>query len=141
VSDRVLAAAIRLAALAGAGIAGYLVYVRSAGAPIACTNGGCALVQGSRYAEVLGVPVALLGLLAYLGILGTTFGRGEWWRASGGSLALAGVGFGGYLLYVQLAVIGAVCEWCVASDAVMTVLAALTLLRLRAGLRVSPQAG
>ena len=42
-----------------------------------------------------------------------------------------GVAFAAYLLYVQLAVINAVCEWCLVSDALVTVLAVLTLLRLR----------
>jgi uncharacterized membrane protein len=46
-------------------------------------------------------------------------------------VALAAVGFGAYLLYVQLHVIGAVCSWCVASDALMTGIAAAALVRIR----------
>lgn len=49
--------------LVGAGIASYLVYVRYSHVTIACTTGGCEKVQSSRYAEVAGIPVAVLGLL------------------------------------------------------------------------------
>ena len=50
------------------------------------------------------------------------------------SISLAGVAFAAYLLVVQLAVIGAVCEWCVASDVVTTLIAALALLAARGDL-------
>jgi uncharacterized membrane protein len=126
-----LRAAIGLLALAGAGLASYLLYVRYSGTTLACTTGGCETVQSSSYSKLLGVPVALLGLVGYLAIFASSLSRQESARAAGFSVALAGIGFAGYLLYVQLAVIDAICEWCVASDVVMTALAALTLWRLR----------
>jgi uncharacterized membrane protein len=43
--------------------------------------------------------------------------------------------FSGYLLVIQLAVVDAVCDWCLASDAITTAVAALALLRLHLGLR------
>jgi hypothetical protein len=39
--------------------------------------------------------------------------------------------FGAYLFYVQVGVIGAVCQWCVATDVIMTAVTALALLRMR----------
>jgi uncharacterized membrane protein len=126
-----LRVAIGLLALAGAGLASYLLYVRYSGTTLACTTGGCETVQSSSYSKLLGVPVALLGLVGYVAIFASSLSRREPARAAGFSVALAGLGFGGYLLYVQLAVIDAICEWCVASDVVMTALAALTLWRLR----------
>jgi uncharacterized membrane protein len=39
--------------------------------------------------------------------------------------------FSTYLLYVQIELIGAVCQWCLASDGIATGLAILALLRLR----------
>ena len=117
-------------ALAGAAIAGYLVYVRTTGSPIACTTGGCETVRESQYSELLGVPVALLGVVAYLAIFGTCLGRGELARAAGAALALSSTAFGARLLYVQLARIQAVCEWCLASDTAMTAVAILALLRI-----------
>lgn len=129
-SDRTLRFSIAALALAGAAISGYLTYTRYADASIFCTTGGCETVQSSRYAEVAGVPVAVLGLAGYVLIFLTTLGRGEAARVTGAALALTGFFFSAYLVYVQLALIGAVCQWCVASDAVMTVVAALALLRL-----------
>jgi uncharacterized membrane protein len=64
-------------------------------------------------------------------ILVCSFFRAELARAAAFSVALAGVGFAAYLLYVQLAVIHAVCEWCLASDVVITTIAMLAVLRLR----------
>ena len=119
-----------LAAL-GAGITGYLLYVRETGAELACTTGGCETVQHSSYAEVLGVPVAALGLIGFLGLLVSALGRGEWARLGQATLALAALTFSGYLLFVQLAVIDALCQWCLATDVLTTGLAALALLRLR----------
>jgi uncharacterized membrane protein len=131
-SEGRLRVAIGSLALAGVGLASYLLYVRWAGATLACSTGGCATVQASSYSEVLGMPVALLGLAAYVMIFATSLSRHELARVAAVSVALAGVGFAAYLLYVQLAVINAVCEWCLASDALVTLLAVLTLLRLRA---------
>jgi uncharacterized membrane protein len=118
-------------ALVGVALASYLLYVRWSGATLACATGGCETVQESSYSQVLGVPVALLGLAAYVAIFATALSRHELARAAASSIALAGVGFAAYLLYVQLAVIDALCAWCLASDALVTVIAALTLLRLR----------
>ena len=59
--------------------------------------------------------------------------RGEWARLSQVTLALTAFAFGVYLLYIQLAVIDAICEWCLATDVLTTVIVALALLRLRLG--------
>jgi uncharacterized membrane protein len=131
-SEGRLRVAIGLLALVGVALASYLLYVRWAGATLVCTTGGCETVQASSYSKLLGVPVALLGLGAYVTIFVTSLFRNDLARTAAVSVALAGIGFAAYLLYVQLAVINAVCEWCLASDAVVTVLAVLTLLRLRA---------
>jgi uncharacterized membrane protein len=126
--------AIAALALAGAAIATYLVVEHYTGGSVACSFGGCETVQRSRYSEVLGVPVALIGLAAYLSLFGLTFSRSEAARAAGMAIAISGVGFGAYLLYAQIGLIGAICEWCVASDAVVSGIAALSLLRVRSRL-------
>jgi uncharacterized membrane protein len=89
-------------------------------------------VQQSRYAELAGVPVALLGLLGYVAILASLARDGERARTVTAFLALAGFGFSGWLTYVELARLEAVCSWCVASAACMTVLAVLSVTRLLA---------
>jgi uncharacterized membrane protein len=88
-------------------------------------------VQSSRYAEVFGIPVAALGLAGYMAILLTSWSRSELARAGQAAVLLAALAFSSYLVFVQLDLIGAVCEWCLASDAVTAVVAVLVLLRLR----------
>ena len=118
-------------ALAGAGVAGYLVWVRETGATLVCATGGCGTVQSSQYAEVAGMPVALLGLVGYVVLLVSALVAGETARVVQAAIALGAVLFSTYLLYVQVALIGEVCDWCLVSDAIVTLIAMLALLRLR----------
>jgi uncharacterized membrane protein len=131
VSERSVRAAAATLAVVGAAIASYLLYVHQTGSTLACATGGCQTVQSSRYAELLGLPVAAFGLAAFLALLVTAIASGELARTVQAVVGLAAVGFSGYLLYVQLGVIGAVCEWCLAGDALLTGLAALALLRIK----------
>jgi uncharacterized membrane protein len=129
-TDRALRAAVAVLALAGAGIAAYLTYARYADATIACTTGGCETVQSSAYAEIVGIPVAVLGLAGYVAILATALVPPEYGRPAGAALALAGLVFSAYLLLVQIVAIGAFCVWCLASDAVMALLAVAAVWRV-----------
>ena len=53
------------------------------------------------------------------------------WRGScNATVALAAFLFAAYLLAVQLVVLDAICQWCVATDVLTTALAALALVRL-----------
>lgn len=131
-SERLLRAGAAVLAAAGAALAGYLLYVRVTDSVLACSTGGCETVQRSAYAELFGLPVAGIGLAAFLVLLAAALVPGELARLFQAVVALAGVAFSAYLLYVQFAVIDAVCQWCLASDALMAALAALALLRLRA---------
>jgi uncharacterized membrane protein len=126
---------VAVLALVGAGIAGYLTYVHYAGIAPVCTTGGCEKVQTSSYAELVGIPVALIGLVGYVLLFLTALVPEPEAAAIGVALAAGGLGFALYLLYVQLAIIDAVCIWCVASDGVMTLLLVATLARLRAATR------
>ena len=132
-SDRLLRAAAALVALAGIGVAGYLTWARYADASVICVSGGgCETVQSSEYAEIAGLPVALLGLGAYLAILALVLWDAPLARLSAATIALVGFLFSMYLLVVQLFVIDAVCVWCLANDVVIApALAVLTGLRLR----------
>lgn len=133
-------AAIALLSVAGAGIACYLLYERYTGGRLVCTGNGCETVQHSRYAKLVGVPVALLGLVGYLGLIAASAARGELARAAGVAVALSGFAFSLYLLVVQLAVIHAICIWCVSSDVILTAVTILVLLRVRLGLGSEPAA-
>jgi uncharacterized membrane protein len=120
-------------AVIGVGVAGYLVYVHYSGIKIICAagGGGCEKVQSSSYAELAGVPVALLGLLGYLGIVGALlFLPDETARLVVAFLALVGFGFSMYLTWAELFRIHAICQWCAGSAVLMTLLAIISVIRL-----------
>jgi uncharacterized membrane protein len=114
------------------GIAGYLVYVHYEGIEPLCVagGGGCEKVQTSDFADLLGISVAVLGLGAYLAILATLLVPGDVSRLAGAAIALSGFGFSMYLTYREIFTIKAICQWCVASAVLMTLLAVLTVVRL-----------
>jgi uncharacterized membrane protein len=126
---------LRLAALAVAGlgvcVAGYLTYVHYAGLEPFCAGGGhgCERVQSSSYAKLGGIPVAVLGLAGYLAIAAALLAPGERARLAAAAIAVVGAGFSGYLTYLELFVIDAICQWCVASAVLLTLLAVLTTWR------------
>lgn len=129
-SERGLRLATGTLSLVGLGIASYLTYVRYSGTAIACSTGGCEKVQSSSYAELAGIPVAVIGLVGYVLILATAFVAGEAGALIAAALTVGGFAFCVYLVYVQLAVIDAICQWCIASDVVMLLLLGVALLRL-----------
>lgn len=113
--------------LIGIGVAGYLTYTHWLEESVACGGyGGCDTVAESGYARVSGVPVAFIGLLGYLAILGMT---GLWLRTGSRfgevppllvwGMALAGTTYSAYLTHLEFFVIEAVCFWCLASAVVM----------------------
>jgi uncharacterized membrane protein len=120
-------------ALAGFLISAYLTWTYLNGAIPVCVggSGGCETVQTSRYAEILGVPVAALGLFAYAAMLLCAVLRGEKAAISGAFVALVGVLFSAYLSYLELFVLRAICQWCVASAVLVVVYLVLGTLRLR----------
>lgn len=130
-SDRSLRLVMASVTVAVVGIAGYLLAAHYSGGSVVCATGGCETVQQSDYSEIFGIPVALIGLLGAAAILLTLL-RGDLpGRVAGLALAAAGLVFAAYLVVVQLAVIGAVCEWCIANDTLLAVLAVLAAWRAR----------
>jgi uncharacterized membrane protein len=111
-------------ALAGTAIAAYLTWVKLTGGVPACGPlAGCETVQTSDYSTIMGIPVSVLGLAYQLTILALVV---TWWRTGDRralmatyALGLVGVAFAAYLVYLQLFVIGAVCTWCAAFDALV----------------------
>ncbi|HBY96570.1 MAG TPA: vitamin K epoxide reductase [Chloroflexi bacterium] len=132
-------------AVAGGLIAGYLSWVYVSGGRAICAGiGQCEVVQASSYSRFMGVPVAVLGLVTYLAVLGLVWLRG---RLSGQQAELAllaqfvllfvGVAFSAWLTYVELFVIYAICPWCVTSAVIITLLFLVTVRDL---VRASAQA-
>lgn len=113
----------------GVFIAGVLTYGHfSNNVPPCSYEEGCFRVQSSPQAMFLGVPVALLGLVGYLLVLLLAVMRtkmpDQWKTTVTRGLVLTGVGtgFSAYLTYVAATQIGALCQWCMASLATMTLL-------------------
>jgi uncharacterized membrane protein len=119
-------------ALVGTGIAGYLSWVHYGHLKIVCLSGGggCEKVQSSSYAELAGVPVAVLGLIGYALILASlALSEGDG-AVAAAFLSLVGFGFSLYLTWAELFRIHAICQWCVASACVMTLLTIVSVARV-----------
>ena len=119
-------------ALVGVAVAAYLTWVHYAGAEPLCVagNGGCEKVQTSEQSELVGVPVAVLGLGAYIAVFASALTRGELARMGGAFVAVAGVAFSAYLTYAELFIIEAICQWCVLSALIMVALGVLCVRRV-----------
>jgi len=131
INDRRLRVAAIVLALVGLGIASYLTYVHYEGIhPVCGLGGNCEKVQTSEWSKLAGIPVAVLGLIGYVVILVSLFIPGEEALIAGALTALVGFGFSAYLTYRELFTIDAICQWCVASAVVMTLLAVITTARL-----------
>ena len=138
---RYTAPRVALLALAVVGvlISAYLTWTHFAGLSPVCTGSGegCQTVQSSRYASLLGIPVALLGLVAYGGLVFSVAVWAEIGIFLGFLISLVGTLFSVYLTYLEVFVIGALCQWCLASAVIMVAalvcatLAVLPLLRAR----------
>jgi uncharacterized membrane protein len=116
----------------GVGIATYIAIADAGGGTPVCVAGshGCETVANSSHSHLLGINVAIYGVLGYLLLLGTALVRGDGARMGGFVISLAGFGFSAYLTYLELFVIDAICQWCVASAVLMTVLFAVNAIRM-----------
>jgi uncharacterized membrane protein len=132
---------MRLLALAGMGVSGYLTWAHLAGQSVACGQSrDCDIVQQSVYSEVGGIPVALLGLVAYTTLLVLTLLRGRipedldsYIPLAIFGISLIGVLYSAYLTYLELVVIYAICRWCISSAIIITVIFLLSLVDLKVG--------
>jgi len=130
-SEAALRWALGLLALVGLGIATYLTIVHYEGNDPVCLVGGkgCAAVQDSDYATLLGVPVPVIGVFGYLSVLAAAALPGDPGRFLGVFAGLVGAGFSVYLTYLELFEIEAICNWCIASAVVMCMVLGIALIR------------
>jgi len=118
-------------ALVGIGVTVYLVWERYHGnAPVCAFGGGCATVQQSAWSTVAGVPVAFLGLAAYVGLFACAVVPGQWPALASLFITILGVILSAYLTYLELFQIHAICEWCVSSAIIVTISLILSIVRL-----------
>lgn len=121
-SEQNLRLAAAALAIAGIGVATYIAIAEGGGGSPKCLvgGGGCETVAESRYSELAGVSVAVIGIVGYAILLIAAIVPGDVGRFGGFLTALIGVGFSLYLTYLELFVIEAICQWCVASAVLMT---------------------
>ena len=108
-------------ALAGTAVSLYLT-IAHYGDPdlLVCSDTGtvnCSAVTSSDASLLLGIPVALLGLLWFLAV--TVLCLPIAWRAANRlvhqarmAALVAGMGFVLWLIYAELIIVGAICLWC-----------------------------
>jgi uncharacterized membrane protein len=127
----VLRRVMLVVAVLAIGLTAYLTYVHYSGIKPACTAGqSCIKVQTSIWSKLDGVPVALIGLLGYIGILLSLLApdRDETRLATLG-MTMAGFGFSAYLTYREIFSIKAICEECVSSFVLIAILLACSIVR------------
>lgn len=125
----------------GLGLASYLTYVHYSGTQVLCTSDACELVQTSVYSKLAGVPVALLGLIGYFFVfVSLALPEREQTRLATLGLTTVGFGFSAYLTGRELFSLHQICEWCVSSASIMTILMLLSVYRFLTGGSVSPTA-
>lgn len=99
-------------------------------------SGDCSTVNASRYSEVYGIPVSTVGIAGYFAILLLHWyeKRDKFFEKNGllliFGLALTGFIFTVYLIYVEFAILRAYCPFCLTSQAAMTVIFGISIIRL-----------
>ncbi|MHB1311607.1 MAG: vitamin K epoxide reductase family protein [Gemmatimonadaceae bacterium] len=126
-------------ALMGLFVATYLgLYKLGIVGQLSCAVGSCEVVNTSKWAMLFGQPVAFWGVGFYvatlaLALVGTSERLEHDRRVSVAMVALSGVGvlFSAWLTYLELAVIHAVCMYCVISACLVVVIFGLAVVDLR----------
>jgi uncharacterized membrane protein len=136
-SARTLRITLTVLSVIGVILAAYLTYLHYSGTTPPCSIKGnpCSQVQKSKYSELAGIPVALLGLIGYIAILGALIApEVETSRLAAAAIALGGFGFSMYLTYREIFTLKKICEWCVGSAVLLTIIMLLAVWRfLRSG--------
>ena len=122
-------------ALAGIFIATYLLlYKLGMIGHLTCSIGSCETVNTSRWAKFLGIPVAGWGVAWYVGMFGLALvsAQEKFDESKNVSLILLGVAtcgliFSAWLTWLELFRIHAICQWCVISAILVTVIFFVTL--------------
>jgi uncharacterized membrane protein len=99
-------------------------------------SGDCKTVNASRYAEVYGIPVAVLGIAGYSAILAVLLlERKPGFFQQNGTLLFFGLSLTGflftlYLIFVETVLIKAYCPFCITSQTAMTIIFIISVIRL-----------
>ena len=130
--------AITALAVVGVAVSLYLLTVHWGWWQAVCflCVSNCELVNLSPWSELFGIPVALLGALAYLAIIAASAMIARNMYAEHARIALffiaaIGVAFSAYLTSIEAFVLHEYCSWCILSAILITAIAILSALELR----------
>lgn len=121
----------------GLAVSIYMTIYKISGNDGMCLGSGdCSTVNASRFSEVNGIPVAVFGIIGYVAILFVQIfeTRNEFFRKNG-TLLIFGMGLTGFLftlwlVYVEIALLNAICPFCVTSQVAMTIIFIIAVVRL-----------
>lgn len=110
----------------------YLTIHHLTGEKVPCSvTGGCETVLTSSYAEIAGIPLGVFGAIAYFAALSlailVAFGNRKLWFIFGVQVSLMAVA-SLYLIYLQIFVIKAICQYCMLSAGVCLTLFIIALI-------------
>ena len=136
---------IILLGILGMGVAGYLTYAHYNEDALVCTIGGCETVQQSDYSTMLGVPIAIFGVLMFLSVTLLAWARmtdrrpipSDMATMAAWTLLLTSLLYYAYLTYIEIWELEAVCQWCVISSIVALLMFALESVLLARELRAT----
>jgi uncharacterized membrane protein len=119
----------------------YLLIIKLSNNKALCIQGvgDCWSVNTSRYSEVFGIPLSVLGIIAYAVILTLwiLLPRSGFFKRNipivNFMLSLIGVIYSAYLTYLEIAVIKAICPFCVVSAILLVILFIVSLIQLIQG--------
>src|SRR4029078_9615188 len=123
-------------ALAGIFVSPYLLlYKLGIIGELSCSVGSCETVNSSKWATFLGMPVAAWGVAWYVGMFALALvSTGARFADSAAIstvlllVALSGFAFSAYLIYLELFRIPAICQWCVISAFIVTIILIVTMM-------------
>lgn len=130
--------AVSVLSLIGFFVAAYLLLWKvGVLGELACTTSGCEIVQTSEYSNFLGMPVALYGVAGFVAMFVVSLVglQPRWLERREPTILLTvfsgvGVAFSAYLTYLEVSVIHAWCQWCVASAVIIALVCAVSLVGL-----------
>lgn len=124
----------------GVGVATYIAIADSGGGSPVCLAGGhgCRTVAESSYSHLAGVNIAIFGIAGYVVLLICALLRGDAFRMTAFVVSLIGFGYSLYLTYLEIFTINAICQWCVASAVLMTLLFVTNAMRMLAYVGTEP---
>lgn len=135
--DKWLTKALLVLVVIGLLVAIYMTIYKFSNNDAMCVGSGdCKTVNASRFSEINGIPVALVGVGGYAAILAMLLleKRHAFLRRNASLIlfgfSLLGFLFTLYLVYIEAAILKAYCPFCIASQAAMTLIFILSVIRL-----------